>query len=121
MVLVALTLAGAANAQYKCVAVGGALTYQQLPCPATQRQELLHPRTAPPAAALGEASTNPIPGVSGVATHLPMAHAKPPPPERAPGGVDLGLALASLESQFERLKQIRGELEAARLPATSKK
>jgi hypothetical protein len=48
--------AGAALAQYKCTAAGGAITFQQTPCPGSQKEEKLvvipngHPPLAPGAA-----------------------------------------------------------------------
>jgi hypothetical protein len=100
-------LAGVAHAQYKCIAVGGAVTYQQAACPNTQRQEMLHPAmaaSAPAHAALTPSTTSraPVPPTTAM------------PADRAGDGGDTGRALASLEAQFERLKRIQEELDAAR-------
>jgi hypothetical protein len=100
-------LAGAANAQYKCVAVGGAVTYQQAACPITQRQEMLHPAIA--ASAPARAASTPS-----ATSRAPVAPTTARPADPAGDGGDMGRALTSLEAQFERLKRVQEELDAAR-------
>lgn len=57
--LALILAAGTAQAQYKCVAPSGAVTFQQTACPLTQTQQNLKVRAAPPdavgsSAALGK-------------------------------------------------------------------
>lgn len=48
LALALLLTAGAAHAQFKCVAADGTVAFQQTPCPASAKQTAVGPKPAPP-------------------------------------------------------------------------
>ena len=102
--------AGAAQAQYKCTAGGGSVTYQQAACPNTQTQQIVGPQRARPAVA----------EVQHAAPKLPDAPAKPPGErpaaiaDREREAREINQALTNIEASFERLRVIQRELDVGR-------
>ena len=102
--LALVLLAGTAHAHYKCTAPNGAVTYQQSACPITQKQQLLFARPAAP-----EAAAEPL-----VAPVKPMPALVPAAAQRERRPNDVEQTLTSLEARFERLKDVRAEIDEAR-------
>ena len=105
--LVLVVLSGAAQAQYKCTASNGAVTYQQAACPNTQTQRMLNARAAPAELTPMLAAPRPVPAKAAIERAAPAL-----PREQRPK--DLEQAIASIEADFERLKLVRADLEATR-------
>ena len=112
MKIVAFTLmvaASAAQAQYKCTATGGAVTYQQAACPITQTQRVLNARPAP-----ADAASAPTAARSSAVPRKSVDERANATMQRDRRSNEFDQTLTIIEADFERLKALRTELEATR-------